>query len=122
MRKLVVGSAFHKELFCREFIASHQPYVPEQLPWPALEEPALARLRAVPFWEEVLHTERIAGAKVNAYAATIQDPLLREAVDVQGVEEARHAHLLKVMIERYDLKVSEHPLALLPNDLERSFI
>lgn len=120
--KLAVGSEAHKELFCRDFIASHQAYEPEQLPWPDLESADLQRLRAVPFWEEVLHTERAAGAKVNAYAATIQDPLIREAVDLQGAEEARHARMIQFMIQHYDIKVDEHPLERLPDDLEKIFI
>ena len=122
MTELRVGSEAHKERFCRDFIASHQPYEPEQLPWPDLDGPDLDRLRAVPFWEEVLHTERAAGAKVNAYAALIKDPLIREAVDLQGVEESRHARMLRFMIQHYGINVSEHPLARFPSDLEKLFI
>lgn len=117
-----IGSETHKELFCCSFMASHEQYEPDQLPWPDLDGPALERLRAVPFWEEVLHTERVAGAKVDAYAATISDPLLREAVAVQGVEEARHARLLQFMIQHYGIEAAEHPLDQLPDDLETAFI
>jgi hypothetical protein len=122
MEKLTAGSEAHKELFCRDFIARHQAYEPEQLPWPDLDGPALDRLRAVPFWEEVLHTERAAGAKVTAYAVTIQDPLIREAVNLQGVEESRHARMIQFMIQHYGIKVDEHPLDRLPVDLEKVFI
>jgi hypothetical protein len=122
MTKLAVGSAAHKEPFCHDFIASHQAYEPEQLPWPDLDGPALDRLRAAPFWEEVLHTERAAGAKVRAYAATIADPLIRKAIDLQGVEEFHHANMIQSMIQRYGLKVTEHPLDRLPSDLEKLFI
>jgi hypothetical protein len=101
---------------------SHEQYELDQLPWPDLDSPALERLRAVPFWEEVLHTERVAGAKVDAYAATISDPLLREAVAVQGVEEARHARLLQFMIQHYGIEAAEHPLDQLPDDIETAFI
>jgi hypothetical protein len=59
---------------------------------------------------------------VQAYAATITDPLIREAVDLQGVEEARHAQLIRFMIQHYGLTVPEHPLDRLPHDLERVFI
>ena len=60
-------------------------------------------MRAIPFWQEVLHTERRAGAIVDAYAATVTDPLLRQAIALQGAEEERHADLLRVMIERYGI-------------------
>jgi hypothetical protein len=95
-----IGSEAHKARFCRQFIDSHQRFDPETLPWPELDEAALARMRAVPFWQEVLHTERRAGAIVRAFAETITDPLVREAVDLQGIEEDRHAQLLGVMIRR----------------------
>jgi hypothetical protein len=58
----------------------------------------------------VLYTERRAGAIVAAYSATITDPLVREAVALQGLEESRHAELLRVMIRRYGIAAEERPL------------
>lgn len=108
-----IGSEAHKERFCRQFIDSHQQFDPGRLPWPKLDDGALERMRAVPFWQEVLHTERRAGAIVAAYAATIADPLVQEAVELQGREEERHARLLAVMIGRYGLAAEER--AIEPN-------
>jgi hypothetical protein len=105
-----IGSETHKERFCRQFIETHQRFEPETLPWPELDDAALQRLRTVPFWQEVWHTERRAGAIVAAYGATITDPLVREAVELQGLEEERHARLLGVMIERYGLAAEERAL------------
>ncbi len=116
-----VGSDEHKRAFCRGFIASHDPYDPRNLPWPDLDEAALGRLRAIPFWPEVLHTERRAGAIVDAYAATIADPLVREAITLQAFEEARHAELLRLMIRRYGVAAEERPLEPLSPDLRRAF-
>jgi hypothetical protein len=116
-----IGSAAHKERFCRQFIDSHQQFDPEILPWPELDEDALERMRAVPFWQEVLHTERRAGAIVRAFAATVADPLVREAVDLQGVEEDRHARLLSVMIRRYQLPAKERELEPIGPDLYTAF-
>src|SRR5207248_10374891 len=93
-RLMKIGSEKHKERFCRQFIASHCRFDPAALPWPDLDETALARLRAIPFWQEVLYTERRAGAIVAPYAETIADPLVREAITLQGLEEARHSDLL----------------------------
>jgi hypothetical protein len=117
-----IGSQDHKERFCRQFMATHELYEPDKLPWPDLEAPALERLRSVPFWQEVLHTERRAGAIVNAFAKTIEDPQMRETVALQGLEEARHARLLEVMIERYGIDANEPPLEQLPSDIETAFI
>jgi hypothetical protein len=117
-----IGSEAHKERFCNQFIETHQRFVPDALPWPELDEANLVRLRAVPFWQEVLHTERRAGAIVRAFATTIEDPLVREAVDLQGVEEDRHAELLRVMIRRYGVSVEESEIAPVGNDLHNAFV
>ena len=61
-----IGSAEHKERFCQQFVASHCRFNPATLAWPDLDEAALSRLRGIPFWEEVLYTERRAGAIVAA--------------------------------------------------------
>lgn len=116
------GSAAHKELFCRQFIDTHAVFDPEALPWPELDRAALARLRGVPFWQEVYHTERRAGAIVAAFTPQVDDPVVREAVALQGVEETRHAELIRVMIDRYGLDATEQPLEQLPADIETAFI
>jgi hypothetical protein len=116
-----IGSDEHKQRFCRQFMASHCRFDPATLAWPDLDEAALGRLRGIPFWQEVLHTERRAGAIVAAFARTISDPLVREAVTLQGLEEARHAELLRVMIQRYRITAQEHPLEPIGRDLHRAF-
>jgi len=116
------GSQAHKELFCQQFIETHQNYDPETLPWPELDEAALARLRGVPFWQEVYHTERRAGAIVDAFTPQVSDPIVREAIALQGLEETRHAKLIRVLIDRYGLDATEQPLETFPNDLETAFI
>jgi hypothetical protein len=120
--KMKVGSEAHKELFCRQFLETHELYDPATLPWPDLDDAQLVRLRSVPFWQEVYHTERRAGAIVAAFTPMVQDPLVREAVALQGVEEARHALLLRVMIDRYGLEATEQPLEQFPPNLETAFI
>ena len=119
---VAIGSEAHKTLFCRQFIDSYTEFDPATLPWPELAEEELARLRTVPFWREVRHTERRAGAIVEAYARTVTDPLLLEAIQLQALEESRHARLLAVMIERYGLDAPEQPLEALPADTEKAFI
>ena len=117
-----IGSQAHKELFCGQFKATHRVFEPAELPWPELDESGLARLRAVPFWQEVFHTERRAGEIVQAFAKTVEDPLLREVIDLQGYEEARHARLIRVMIDRYGLAAKEQPIEKLPDDAVTAFI
>jgi len=91
------------------------------LPWPDLDEEALARLKSVPFWEEVFYTERRAGAIVKAFTATIDDPVIREAVALQGLEEVRHAQLIRTMINRYGINAAERPLEDVSDNVETRF-
>ena len=46
---------------------------------------------------------------------------MREAVVLQGFEEARHANLLRLMVRRYGLATEERPLEELGLDLYRAF-
>jgi hypothetical protein len=118
---LRIGSDEHKLLFCREFLDSYTQFEPEALAWPDLAPAALERLRSVPYWRQVRHTERRAAAIVAAYTQHVPDPLIREAIALQGREEARHARLLAVMIERYGIDAPEAPLEPLDGDLETRF-
>lgn len=104
--KIEAGSETHKELFRRQFIDTHEVFDPATLAWPRLDEAELARLRGVPFWQEVYHTERRAGAIVDAFTPHVTDPVVREAVALQGVEETRHAKLIRVLLDRYGLAAS----------------
>jgi hypothetical protein len=122
MARVRIGSAIHKELFCRAFIDTHIPYEVATLPWPDLDEQSLVRLRALPFWEEAIATERATAAKVQAQARQETDPLVREAITLQGYEEARHSALLEAMIARYNLGVTPRPQEPLPADIEWSFL
>ncbi|MFZ1992177.1 MAG: hypothetical protein WAW96_20675 [Alphaproteobacteria bacterium] len=116
-----IGSEEHKQAFCQQFIDTYQEYDPDTLPWPDLDEAALNRLRSVPFWQEVWYTERRAGAIVQRYTEMIKDPVIKEAMAVQGLEETRHAKLIRVMIEKYKIAADEIPMETLSNDLETAF-
>lgn len=102
-----LGSQQHKELFCHSFIDTYLDYEPEKLPWPELDSLALDRLKGIPFWTEALYTERAAGVMVSSFANTIEDPLLREAIALQGREESRHARLIEYFLDYYDIKIEE---------------
>jgi hypothetical protein len=115
------GSQAHKTLFCTTFIETHRRFVPAELPWPTIDKASIDRLRSIPFWSVALAAERNAGRMVTEYAKTITDPLIAEALAVQGVEETRHGELLGEMLRRYDIPVIERPLPKLDSS-ERAFI
>ncbi|HYZ17098.1 MAG TPA: hypothetical protein VE591_11875 [Candidatus Acidoferrum sp.] len=106
-----VGTPQHREIFCRSFIDTHVPYEPENLPWPDLDATLLERLRAFPFWSVARSIEQRAGKMVTAFAHTIEDPLIREAVALQGIEETRHGRLMSHVLERYRIDVPVIPFA-----------
>jgi hypothetical protein len=115
------GSLAHKTLFCQTFIESHRRFEPAALPWPEIDAISIDRLRSIPFWTVALAAERNAGRMVTAYAETIEDPLIREALAMQGVEEDRHARLLDTMLTRYGVDVAKNPLPPLVAT-ERAFL
>jgi hypothetical protein len=116
-----IGSQEHRDAFCAHFMQTYIDYDPKELPWPSLTDEALRRLQAVPFWEEVFYTERRAGAIVAAFTETVSDPVLKEALALQGAEETRHANLIRVMIDRYGLDAPERPMEDLGADIETRF-
>jgi hypothetical protein len=116
-----IGSQEHRDAFCRDFTQSYTEYDPKTLPWPELDEAALTRMRSVPFWEEVFYTERRAGIIVAAFTETVADPVLKQALALQGEEESRHAQLIRVMIEKYGLNAPERPMEDVWDDIETRF-
>jgi hypothetical protein len=120
--RFTIGSAEHKDLFCRSFVETHDPYDPEKMPWPELDADSLARLRAMPFWHEAISTERDVARKVKALVPHITDPQLRDAIDLQGFEEGRHAALLQHLVARYDVALPEIPNPPLSDNAEWDFI
>ena len=108
------GTVEHRDLFCRTFIDTHVPYDPEALPWPKLDGLLLERLRAFPFWSYARSIEHRAGRMVSGFARTVEDPAIREAIALQGVEETRHGRLMEHVAERYAIDAPLLPIPDLP--------
>jgi hypothetical protein len=118
---LVAGSAAHRRLLGQFFLDTHVEYVPEQMPWPALTEEELGRLRGLPFWQEAVSTENVTSNTVAAAAALEADPLVRKAIELQGFEEMRHARLLVALTSHYRIPI-ESPPPFTPRSLESDFL
>ncbi len=116
-----IGSAEHKALFCREFVDTFHAYEVRDIQWPELGNADLARLRALPFWDEAVSSERTAGARVKAMADAERDPVLREAIAMQAYEESRHAALLERMLTHYGVPVPDGE-GIRPRDAEWGFL
>jgi len=107
MTKLRLGSIEHKQLFCDEFRSTFRPFEVREIRWPQLDEHTLARLRAMPFWDEAVKTERVAGARVRLMAEVERDPMLREVIAMQAYEETRHAGILQSLLGHIGVEVPD---------------
>jgi len=103
---LVIGSPEHKELLCSFFTETHDPYKPADLQWPELGADVVARLKALPIWEEAVRTEAETALAVLTMGAAEKDPVLSKAITMQGYEEQRHAEILTLLTKTYGIPVS----------------
>ena len=122
MESIRIGSEEHKRLFCRTFVETHDPFKPEEIAWPDLDEESLARLKSLPVWNEAARTEAATAVKVQALGRTEPDPVLAEAIALQGYEEARHADVIRRLTRRYDIAVKPYPEPEVPKDPTWAFL
>jgi hypothetical protein len=116
-----MGSMEHREVLARFFLDTHVQYVPETVRWPTLTGDALLKLTTLPFWNEAVATEDVTSRTVAAAAALEDDPLIRQAIEMQGLEEQRHARLLAALTTHYRIKVQQPP-PFEPRSLEHDFL
>jgi hypothetical protein len=117
--RIKIGSDAHKRLFCRMLLDTHNPYKPAVLVWPRLDPDALQRITSLPIWDIAVQTEGRAMLRVETYANTITaDPLLREALIMDGGEEARHKVVLSKLVEAYGIALEPEPSYEVPKDPE----
>ena len=119
---LKIGSPEHKELLCRTFIDTHDPFKPAEIRWPDLDAETLARLKAMPVWNEATRTEAATAVKVQSLGDIEKDPLLAQAISLQGYEEGRHAEVLQLLARHYGIHVDDHPTPEVPVNPTRAFL
>ena len=119
---LRIGSSEHKELFCRTFIETHDPFVPAEIRWPDLDDAGLERLKGLPVWNEAARTEAATAVKVQALGRTETDPILAEAIGLQGYEEARHADVIQRLTRHYGIPVQSFPTPEEPRNPTWTFL
>jgi hypothetical protein len=116
------GSEAHKAAFCRMLLDTHNPYKPSIIDWPRLEPEARDRLVRLPIWDIAVQTEGKARLRVLSYARTIADPLLRQAIELDGFEEGRHREVLSNLVQAYGIRLAPEPRYLIPRDPEWAFM
>ena len=120
--ELKIGSEEHKRVFCRMLLDTHDPYRPAVIPWPKLEEEAFKRLTGLPIWNIAVQIEGRASIAVKTYGERVADPLLKEAILMDGGEEARHKEVLSKMVTFYGITLDPEPPYPAPKDAEWAFM
>jgi hypothetical protein len=116
------GAAAHYEMLTRLLKETYNPYKPAVLNWPKLEPETLARITSLPIWDIAVQTEIKASMRIEAFARTVKDPALREALLHMAGEEARHRDVLSRLVAAYDIKMQPEPEYALPKDPEWGFM
>ncbi len=119
---IVPGSEAHKRAFCRMLLDTHNPYRPSIIDWPPLDPEARDRLVGLPIWDIAVQTEGKARLRVLSYAEAVADPLLRQAIELDGFEEGRHKQVLANLVEAYGIHLTPEPDYLRPRDPEWAFM
>jgi len=116
------GSEQHKVMLCRMLLDTINPYKPAVIDWPVLDAPTLARVTSLPIWDIAVQTEGRARLRIASYAATIADPLLREAFERMAFEEGRHKEVLSHLVAFYGIALEPEPEYKVPRDPEWGFL
>ncbi len=122
MGKVEIGSAQHKLMFCEMLLSTHNPYKPAVIDWPTLAPSVLKRVSSLPIWDIAVQTEGRASIRVSTYAASVDDPLLREAITMNGDEEARHKVVLSKLVQAYGIEIAPEPPYPAPADALRAWL
>jgi hypothetical protein len=87
-----------------------------------LSPAVLKRVTSLPIWDIAVQTEGRASIRVSTYAASIGDPLLREAITMNGAEEARHKVVLSRLVQAYGIELAPEPPYPAPDDALRAWM
>ena len=116
------GSEAHKVLFSRALLDSFDAYKPALIDWPKLEPDALRRVTSLPIWDIAVQTEGKAGTRMQNYADTVDDPLVKKALNLNAFEERRHKLVLSGLVCAYDIPLEPEPDYKVPKDREWAYM
>ncbi|MDA8049227.1 MAG: ferritin-like domain-containing protein [Rhodospirillales bacterium] len=116
------GDDAHKAMFSRMLLETFNPYKPAVIDWPDLDPEAKARLTGLPIWDIAVQTEGRARLRMLSYARTVADPLVRQALELNGWEEGRHKEVLARLVAFYGITLEPEPEYVEPKDPEWSYL
>ncbi|MBL8709771.1 MAG: ferritin-like domain-containing protein [Rhodospirillaceae bacterium] len=120
--RLEIGSASHRDAFCRLLTDTYNPYKPAVIPWPTLSAEELARLAALPFWDTAVAIEGRASLRMQWQADRLDDRVIADALSLNAAEERRHKEVLHNMLTFYRIELGPEPVYLPPRDPEFGFL
>ncbi|HWT36410.1 MAG TPA: ferritin-like domain-containing protein [Paraburkholderia sp.] len=116
------GSEIHVRETCRMFRETFNPYRPAVLDWPKLEPQARERIVSLPIWDIAVQTEGRARLRMAAYAATLSEPHMRDALALNAWEESRHKDVLSRMVAAYGIALATEAPCAFPQDVEWAYL
>jgi len=117
-----LGSPEHLMLFSRMILDTHDPYRPALIDWPELEPETREKIVSLPIWDMAVQTEGRTGLFVKTFSETVEDPLLKAAVQMDAFEERRHKVVLADMVQSYGIELQPEPDYRKPKDAEWAFM
>jgi hypothetical protein len=120
--RLRPGSEEHKREVCRMFRETFNPYRPSVLSWPKLSPEERHRLASLPIWDIAVHTEGRARLRFAAYARSIADEEMREAIMLNAWEENRHKEVLSKLVEAYGIELAPEPVYDAPRNVQWAYL
>lgn len=109
-------------LFSRMILDTHDPYRPALIDWPELEPETREKIVSLPIWDMAVQTEGRTGLFVKTFSETVEDPLLKAAVQMDAFEERRHKVVLADMVQSYGIELQPEPDYRKPKDAEWAFM
>ena len=116
------GSDAHRQASCDMFRDTFNPYRPAVLDWPQLAPEVRDRIVALPIWDIAVQTESKARLRMAAYAATVREPDMRDALALNAWEEHRHKEVLARMVAAYGIALAPEAPPAMPTDPEWAYL
>jgi hypothetical protein len=116
------GTVRHKSAVARMFRETFNPYKPSVIDWPNLDSETLLKITSLPIWNIAVETEGKARLRMAAYAATVSDPDMRDAIARNAWEENRHKEVLSKLVEAYGIQLGKETPYVTPRDAEWAYM
>ena len=119
---IAIGSDLHKQVTCRMFRETFNPYKPSIIDWPKLSAEARDRLVHLPIWDIAVQTEGKARLRMISYANSMADEEWCAAIGLNGWEEGRHKVVLSNLVQAYGISLEPEPEYIEPRDTEWAYL